>query len=473
MRCALRFYFGGFWLLMFVVTSAVLPLSALASLRINEVLPAPGSDWDGDLQADSKKDEWVEIVNNGPGSIDLAGTILLNGESRAPVYGFSGTMLAGAHTVVYGEDASRWEGENGHSAIGLSLNNSGDIVWLVAVSGADTTVVDSLSYGSSDVGYDVSLGRLPDGSGPIAAFDHFLPMGGCGGDPTPGQANSSDPPPHVFAITRDPLYPTQDDSMKITVEAGDASGVSRVLLAYQINLENGEEPEMALVSGTSDMGAWSYTILPCAAEDTVRYMVSLYDPQTSTVIPWMGYRVRSGGISVKLNEILADPPNDMAGDANRDGIRDSSDDEFVEIVNCGSNPVDIAGWKLADATSMRHTFPDTGMVLAPGEFVTVFGGGAPTGFDGKVFTASTGGLSLTNAGDVVSLLDRSGALVDIQSFGGEGGKDQAMMRYPDCTGDWMLASEAGLTVAFTPQAANNGGSPVAPTTWGSIKGLFK
>jgi hypothetical protein len=202
-------------------------------------------------------------------------------------------------------------------------------------------------------------------------------------------------------------------------------------------------------------------------------MVSLYDPQSSTVIPWMGYRVRSGGISVKLNEILADPPNDMAGDANRDGIRDSSDDEFAEIVNCGSNPVDIAGWKLADATSMRHTFPDTGMVLAPGEFVTVFGGGAPTGFTGKVFTASTGGLSLTNAGDVVSLLDRSGALVDIQSFGGEGGKDQAMMRYPDCTGDWMLASEAGLTVAFTPQAANNGGSPVTPTTWGSIKGLFK
>jgi len=135
--------------------------------------------------------------------------------------------------------------------------------------------------------------------------------------------------------------------------------------------------------------------------------------------------------------------------------------------------VDIAGWKLSDATSVRHTFPDTGMVVSPGEYVTVFGGGAPSGFTGKVSIASTGGLSLTNAGDAVSLLDRSGELVDICSFGSQGGRDEALARYPDCSGDWVLPSDLGIGTPFSPQQPNDGTSAVAPTTWGGIKSLFK
>jgi hypothetical protein len=446
------------------------------SARINELLPAPASDWDGDLEADSKQDEWLEIVNTGALVVDLSQLFLLNGEARAVVYGFSGTLAPGEHVVVYGRDAVGWESDNGHSSIGLSLNNSGDVLRLAEISGPDTAVVDSMTYTSSQVGYDVAVGRLPDGSGLWTLLDHLRPMGGAGLDPTPGRSNSSDAPPHVLGITRDPVYPTQDDSVHITVAAGDASGILRVLLAYQINLEDGEEPEMGFVSGTADLGTWSYTIPPCAPDDTVRYRVLLYDaaaPGAPLMTGWTGYRVRSGGLTIRLNEVLADPPSDAAGDANGDGVRDSADDEFIEILNCGSMPVDIAGWKLSDAMSVRHTFPDTGMVVAPGEFVTVFGGGSPTGFSGKVAIASSGGLSLTNAGDVVTLLDRAGGLVDICSFGGEGGRDQALIRYPDCGEEWMLPSEAGLSAAFTPNCSNGGGSAVSPSTWGGIKGLFK
>jgi Lamin Tail Domain len=473
MRCALRFLLLCLCLLFSVGSSFVIPDSVAAALRLNEIMAAPESDWDGDLQIDSKKDEWVEIANDGPVGADLGACLLLNGDVRAPVYGFSGSLAAGGHLVVRGGDAVAWEAANGKSAIGLSLNNSGDLVLLVRVSGTDTVTVDSLSFAASSVGYDVSLGRHPDGSGSWVLFDHFSPMGGTLQDPTPGQANSADPGPHVLGITRSPLYPTLDDSVTITVQAGDASGISHVLLFYQLNLENGEEPEMHLVSGSAGLGVWSYTIPPCAAGDSVRYRISLADPTTTTVMPWMGYKVRSGGLAVRLNEVLADPPNDAAGDANRDGIRDSADDEFIEIANCGSDPVDIAGWKLADATSVRHVFPDTGMVVAPGEFVTVFGGGAPTGFAGRVMTASSGSLHLTNTSDVVSLLDRSGGLADILSYSGEGNKDQAMIRYPDCTGSWVLPSDVGLQTAFTPQAPNGGGSVTAPATWGSIKALFK
>lgn len=468
MRCALLLC-----LIAPLITSAASPGSSLAAVTLNEVLPAPGSDWDGDLDPDSKRDEWVEIINDGSLSCDISHMVLLSGGNRSPVYGFIGSVLPGEVVLVYGSDAVVWEGDNNHSSIGLSLNNGGDVIYLAEVAGGDTLIVDSLAYLSADVAYDVSLGRLPDGSGEWTAFDHFDPMGGAGIDPTPGASNSSNPPPHILELSRIPLFPTAADSTRIVVDAGDVSGIMQVLLAYDINLEDGEEPQMELVSGTTDLGSWAYTILPCAAGDTVHYRVSIYDAHSSTVSPWMGYRVRSSTIQVRLNEILADPPADLAGDANRDGERDAADDEFVEIVNCGSTPIDMSGWRLSDAISVRHEFPEADMIIQPGEYVTVFGGGSPTGFGGKVSTASSGGLGLTNSGDVVSLLDGGGSIVDIHSYGSEAGHDEALMRLPDCSGDWLVPSAAGLERAFTPHEPNSGGSAAGAATWGDIKSLFR
>jgi hypothetical protein len=468
MRCALYFCASAL-----LIASVVFPAVSVADVAINEFLPGPGSDWDGDWYADSKKDEWVEIINWGPAVVDLSGYLLLNGLDRRPVYGFSGSLGPAETKTACGSDAVAWEADNGHSSIGLSLNNSGDMLWLVDVSSGDTVVVDSVSYGSGDVGYDVSIGRLPDGEGSWTLFDHFQPKGGTDTDPTPGATNSSDPRPHIFALGRDPLYPTSADSTTILVEAGDASGISQALLAYDINLEDGEEPDMDLVSGSPDLGTWAFTILPCAAGDTVHYRVSVYDPHGSTITPWMGYRVRSGSLQVRLNEILADPPADLAGDANRDGERDASDDEFVEILNCGDAAVDMSGWTLTDATSVRHVFPDSGSVIHSGEFVTIFGGGAPMGFLGKVYTASSGGLGLANSGDVVYLRDGGGAIVDVHAYGSEGGKDESMIRHPDCTDAWMLCSDAGLEVQFSPQQPNDGQSAVTGASWSRIKSLFE
>src|SRR5215470_11601838 len=62
-----------------------------------------------------------------------------------------------------------------------------------------------------------------------------------------------------------------------------------------------------------------------------------------------------------INEYLADPagsvPGDLAGDANGDGVRDSSDDEFVEIVNNGPLPLNIGLFTISDAAQTRFTFP--------------------------------------------------------------------------------------------------------------------
>ena len=60
------------------------------------------------------------------------------------------------------------------------------------------------------------------------------------------------------------------------------------------------------------------------------------------------HKIFGADSDVVINEVLADPPSGDAGDANRDGTRNTNEDEFVEILNTGSDTVDIGGWQLTD-----------------------------------------------------------------------------------------------------------------------------
>ena len=135
-----------------------------------------------------------------------------------------------------------------------------------------------------------------------------------------------------------------------------------------------------------------------------------------------------------INEIHADPAPDLPGDANGDGVRDSGDDEFVEMVNISDGAVDISGWTLEDGYSVRHVFP-SGTVVPSNCAIVVFGGGTPTGSFGGVVvqTASTGSLGLNNSGDTVTL--HNGVSVEVEvTYGSEGGDNQSLTLNPDITG---------------------------------------
>ena len=141
-----------------------------------------------------------------------------------------------------------------------------------------------------------------------------------------------------------------------------------------------------------------------------------------------------------INEYLADPPDSLAGDANGDGTRSASADEFIEILNRSGEPFDISGYKISDADAVRHVFA-AGAIVPPFEAVVVFGGGTSTGSFGNaaenhmVFRASTGGLSLNNGGDTISLQDAQGHVVQEIKFGAaEGGASQSINRDPDGDG---------------------------------------
>ena len=172
--------------------------------------------------------------------------------------------------------------------------------------------------------------------------------------------------------------------------------------------------------------------------------------------------------SIVINEFQYDPAPDLSGDANGDGIRDGSQDEFVELVNDSGADLDISGWTLNDAVGLRHTFP-AGTVVANGCAVVVFGGGVPNGdFGGSVVqVASTGFIGLNNGGDSITILDGVGAQVATASYTSEA-PDQSLTLDPDITGSPAAHSAAtGSNGAlFSPGTRIDGarfsGCPAAP-----------
>lgn len=144
---------------------------------------------------------------------------------------------------------------------------------------------------------------------------------------------------------------------------------------------------------------------------------------------------------VVINEVLADPASGERGDANGDGVRNSNEDEFVELLNTGQYAIDIGGWQLFDqgtSEAKRLRFP-IGTWIDPSERIVVFGGGSVANLQGKVFVddGKIGG-GLRNAGDAVFLVDTGQDTLARMVYGADGGKNQSLVRWPEGTGAWQL-----------------------------------
>ncbi len=168
-----------------------------------------------------------------------------------------------------------------------------------------------------------------------------------------------------------------------------------------------------------------------------------------------------------INEVLYDPPSDLPGDANGDGTRSASEDEFIEFVNDSDEAVDLSGFRLFDNNRLgtedpRHVFP-AGTVIPPDGVYVLFGGGAPSGdFGGaQVAVSSSGNMNLNNSGDAITILDTEGNVFlffdsTVDGAGIDFGSDQSVTRSPDIEGDFTLHGTANPALLFSPGTRTNG-----------------
>ncbi len=110
---------------------------------------------------------------------------------------------------------------------------------------------------------------------------------------------------------------------------------------------------------------------------------------------------------IHLNEILGDPGRDWDGD----GIVDYKGDEWIEVINLGTGPVDLGDFWLQDEAADSPRLHLSG-VLDPGEARAFYGSDA-VAWQQEV-GVTTAGFSLNNGGDTVYLL---------HSYPGDGGHD--------------------------------------------------
>lgn len=133
---------------------------------------------------------------------------------------------------------------------------------------------------------------------------------------------------------------------------------------------------------------------------SIRRSLNGYSP----VIKAFGELITSKNPSISLpdlpqlvfNEIHAHP----TADANNNGSVQTVSDEFVEIVNTGSDQINISDWIYADSGQDRHVVSSR-TTLLPNQPLVIFGGNTPTGdFGGaEVQVASSGTTSLSNSGE--------------------------------------------------------------------------
>ena len=145
---------------------------------------------------------------------------------------------------------------------------------------------------------------------------------------------------------------------------------------------------------------------------------------------------------LRITEIFA-----SAGEGSRDAAF-----EWVEVHNAGSEPIDLTGWTIADNVA-EDVLP--GGVVAPGAYVTIGGSAEAAGGavdvvleDGRI------GNGLANGGDVVTLRDPWGRLVDEVAYG------SASVPLPE-VGRSIALSDTGWLLNAAPSPGNGDVTPPA------------
>ncbi|MFM1559658.1 MAG: lamin tail domain-containing protein [Roseibacillus sp.] len=463
----------------------------VSPIVINEVLAdpvsGPAGDANNDGSTDSSEDEFVEIVNVSGADLALGGWEIHDGSS--PQFGvaprhifFAGTILPdGCAIVVFGGGLTDALGGSSLYRVALTgalgLNNGGDTVTVFNDSGV---AVAEVVFGAEG-GNNESLTRDADLSGSFVG--HTVASTGGGAVFSPGTLADGS----LFCLADGDLSITlsgpnmneNGGSLTATItRTGDLTDQLDVVVRIDDASEAETDltpPDLATIpAGQSSVVFTINAIDDVAPDGTQTVTISAIASGHATGLASFDVLDDGDGVfdAFVFNEVLSDPP--PGSDPNRDGTPSTTRDEFVELINVSGAPFDLSGYELYDGFGQRHVFPP-GSVVADGQAIVIFGGGAPNGtFGGSVVqTASSGALGLNNSGDSVTLTPPGGGS-ELLRYDYDGSVlDESMTRDPDLTGAFVAHS--GATGAggalFTPGTQVDGtdfSGSIAPGTFRSI-----
>jgi hypothetical protein len=320
------------------------------------------------------------------------------------------------------------------TTIGNGLTNAGDLVSL-----SDGGGFYAAFRWSCDAGQGISWEKIEPQTGDEDS--NWAPCGsphGC----TPGARNSLARAFHDVRVSGEeihfaPCHPEPGEEVEIQVVLHNqgkspASGI-QVFFLQDLNadslLDEGEQiGEGQVIDQTllpDEDIALQQSWLPTSSGSHLVAVWASYPPDEDPADNWAAacIQVRFAPQTVVVNEIMYDPAPT--------GEDSEKEPEWVELLQRGSNPLDLAYWTIEDARGEPHTLCDTSLVLAPGCYAVIAAGTEAEfrqAFPGVIAPVlfPIGGLpSLNNAQDVVRLSDPAGTTVDSVFYdsdwgGGEG-----------------------------------------------------
>lgn len=362
--------------------------------------------------------EWVELLNR------TDQTVRIDNWRIADATGSSGAMpprfLLPGTLIVITSDSLALRARFGAIPTPIvqvpmpTLNDNGDIIRIVDAEGK---TVDSLRYGSTWGGIKgQSIERVEvfgQSSDPTTWRPSPDPLGG-----TPGRENAWRPTPFDLLILDLEHRQTEEgDTIVVRVlNLGDGSPSDDPIpdsitatIAVDINENGRAEPDERLGSRSVERPHPSDTItidlpwsrpLTLAGETAIVLLSAEGDPTPENNVGSIVLRRAPVETGLVINELMIEPQGD--------------EPEWVEIVNVGSEPVDVERWVLHDAGASRPKLPST--IIAPGSYLLATSDTAALRASRPILSSAPliefAMPTLNNGGDLVVLRNTGGAVVD-------------------------------------------------------------
>ncbi|HMQ70152.1 MAG TPA: lamin tail domain-containing protein [Ignavibacteria bacterium] len=388
---------------------------AISQIVVNEIMYAPSE----------STNEWFEIYNAGPESVDLQNWKWKDATSSVRTITSNSIILIPESYIIICQDSVKLRYQFPLiSAIIIqttwsALNNSGDNLILIdPINRREDSISYKPEWGGNSGGYSleklISGGESNDPSNWGTSID---PM-----NATPGKQNSITPKPFdlfLKSFKTDPVFPSQGETLNLEFlikNSGQNTAQNFSLNIYDDNNSDSIPQISELLKSESfnilnplDSLKYEYSIqnIDTGYKNFIAKILYAQDQDTLNNILYRRLFVSSnsaGSGGVVINEIMYDPA--------------VNNTEWIEIYNASGQSVNMKKWKYKESVS-EITLSDSNLFLNPGDyFILAKDSAIYSEFEYlKVPSAErhlkiSGTLSLNNSGEYISVTDSLNNIID-------------------------------------------------------------
>ncbi len=180
--------------------------------------------------------------------------------------------------------------------------------------------------------------------------------------------------------------------------------------------------DLPALTGTEISGAFQMTARPEDRGRLFEITLRAWNATGTNTTAWAVYVPTEAEERVAIAEYLANPTGNTNAAHYNPLRRDpptsnpSQHDEYLELVNLSDTDLDLRGWTIADAVTIRHRFYESFLLGAKN--AAIIYGGPLNGFEPNLdvpaipASESSAGLALNNDGDTITVRNQLGGVIE-------------------------------------------------------------